>query len=242
MKNSSVIAKVSAVMVIAILAGFASPVNADNTGKQSGTPSTRLSGSAGPPKRPGFYLNFMLTGSMLYEDNNNRLTSYDSNALATPGLALRAGGVVKGRHLIGALFQANWRATKKMLDSRGGDNKWGEVANFYFGPEYRYQTSFGLYVGGGVGFAYTFADNYIGGGEGVEPECDSHECFEDYFRATDDSGVPGIGVRAVVGYEYRIKRTLALNIEGFVGVFDGENEYNVEMTMPTYGLALGVGI
>lgn len=242
MKNSNIIAKVSTVLVVAILVGFAPPTRAESSVTQSTAPSARLSGKAGTTKRHEFFLNFMLTGSMLLEDENNRLTSYESGALATPGLALRVGGVIDGRHLVGGIFQTNWRSTRKMLDSRGGDGKWGEVANFILGPEYRYQTRFGLYAGGSIGFGYTFGDNSIEDGEGTAPECNTVECLEDYLRVTDDTGVPGVAVRAVVGYEYRIRRNFALNIEGFVGFYDGEDEHNVQMTMTTYGLALGVGI
>ena len=242
MKNSTVIASVSSVIIIAVLVTFATPAGASSIPRGTGTPAARLSGSAGTIKRPNFYLNFLLTGSILHEDKDHRLTSYDSSALATPGLALRAGGVVRGHHLIGALFQTNWRPTRKVLDSQGGDNEWGEVANFYLGPEYRYQTGFGLYLGGSVGFAYSFVDNSIERSEGIEPRCNSHECLEDYLRVTDDSGIPGVGVRAVVGYEFRIKRTLALNVEVFAGVFDGENEHHEQMALGTYGLALGIGI
>ena len=62
------------------------------------------------------------------------------------------------------------------------------------------------------------------------------------MEESEDSGIPGIGARAVVGYEYRFKRTLAINVEGFGGLFHGEDQNGNKMTTPTWGLAFGVGI
>ncbi len=191
-------------------------------------------------KRPPFYVNFMLLGAMLHEDSDNRLTSRDANGMATPGFALRLGGVVKENHLVGALFQANWRSTQKVLDSNGGDDDWGAVSNFFIGPEYRYQTDFGLYGGAALGFSYIFGDNNVGSND--KPDCSSIECYQDHMEQSDDQGVPGVGARAVVGYEYRIKRHLALNVEAFASVLHGENEHEKNMTTPTYGLAFGIGM
>ncbi|MCP4601219.1 MAG: hypothetical protein GY847_11960 [Proteobacteria bacterium] len=239
MRNSKQTQKLAATIITIAMLSMASVVSADEQAT-SNEASTALSTKAEVGERPPFYVNFMLSGAMLHEDSDNRLTSYDSSGLITPGLALRAGGVVKKDHLIGGIFQANWRATQKVLDNVGGDNEWGEVANFYVGPEYRYQTQFGLYAGASLGFVYTLADNSFDGDD--EPDCSSYDCLEDHMERSDDQGVPGVGARAVVGWEYRFKRTLAINVEAFGGFFHGENEDDENMTTPTYGLALGVGI
>jgi hypothetical protein len=190
-------------------------------------------------ERPPAYFNFMVTGSMVHEDPGNRLTLRDRRGFATPGIALRAGGVVGQRHLVGLFFQGNWRSTRTVVDSVGDDRKWGAISSWYVGPEYRFITDFGLYAGASLGFAYTFADNHVGGGG--SPDCNRFSCLAEHMRRTDDQGIPGVGVRAVLGYEYRFRRNLALNVEAFGGVLHGEDEDDAAMTLPTYGLALGVG-
>jgi len=50
-----------------------------------------------------------------------------------------------------------------------------------------------------------------------------------------------VGARAVIGYELRLRRNLAMVFEAFGGVRHGEDEDDVAMTMPTYGVAIGVG-
>ncbi len=236
MKNSKQTQKgIATLLAIAVLS------IASLAGAEEGGASVTLKTEAKPGKRPPFYINFMLQGSMLHEDSDNRLTSRDSNGMATPGFLLRTGGVVKEQHLIGALFNANWRSTQLVLDNEGGDDDWGAVSNYFLGAEYRYQTKFGLYTGAAVGFTYIFGDNKVGGGND-EPDCSTVGCYREHMERSDDQGVPGVGVRAVVGYEYRIKRHLALNVEAFVGVSHGENEHEKNMTTPTYGLAFGIGM
>ena len=150
----------AAVIAIAILS-VATTAGADETNESKTTVKAR----AEVGERPPFYFNFMLAGSAIHEDSDARLTSYDRTGLFHLGLALRMGGVVNDNHLIGGIFQGNWRSTEKVLDSQGGDNEWGAVSNWYLGPEYRYQFDFGLYAGASVGFSYIFADNDINGGE-----------------------------------------------------------------------------
>ena len=240
MKYSNQTRKMAATVIAMATFSMASVANADGATTASNEPSTGLEARAEASPRPSFYINFMLAGAMMHEDGDNRLTSYDSKAMGTPGLAIRGGGVANKNHLIGGIFQANWRATKKVLDSVGGDDEWGEIASFYMGPEYRYQLSSGLYAGASIGFVYTLADNSFDNDD--EPDCSSAECLEDYMERSDDQGVPGFGARAVVGWEYRFKRTLALNIEAFGGIFHGRDEDEQTMTTPTYGVAVGIGM
>jgi hypothetical protein len=190
-------------------------------------------------ERPSVYLNFMLQGAMVHEDRDNRLTHHERPSFVTPGGALRLGGVIARHHLLGAIFQVDWRSTRNVLDSEGGNRKWGAVSNYFLGPEYRYITRFGLYGGAALGFAYTLADDDVGGGG--SPDCTAYSCVARHMRETDDQGIPGVGVRAVLGYELRVRRTLAVNFEAFGGVLHGDDEDDVAMTTPTYGLAVGVG-
>jgi hypothetical protein len=190
-------------------------------------------------ERPRAFVNVMLSGAMVHEDPDNRLTHRRRSAFAVPGIALRAGGVVGRHHLIGGLFQGNWRSTRMALDRAEGDREWGAISSWSIGPEYRYQTSFGLYAGGSLSFAYTFADDDVGGGG--SPDCNLYRCLEEHLQESDDQGIPGVGARAVLGYEVRLRRTLAVNGEAFVGVLHGDDEHDVAMTLPTYGLAVGVG-
>jgi hypothetical protein len=190
-------------------------------------------------ERPRVFFNFMLVGSMVHEDPHNRVTHRRRSAFATPGAALRVGGVVARHHLVGAILQVDWRSTQMVLDSRGNDRRWGAISSYYIGPEYRYITSFGLYAGASLGFAYTLVDNDVGGGG--SPACSSYACVASHMRRTDDQGIPGVGARAVLGYELRVRRSLAVNFEAFGGVLHGDDEDHVAMTTPTYGLAVGVG-
>lgn len=189
--------------------------------------------------RPPVYFNFMITGSMSYEDPDNRVTFRDNKDLFAPGGALRLGGVIGKHHLLGGILQVDWRSTKTVRDSVGDDRKWGAISTYYLGPEYRYITRFGLYAGGSMGFSYRLVDNDVGGGG--SPDCSSYACVARHMRRTDDQGVPGVGVRAVIGYELRVRRNLAVNFEAFGGVLHGRDEDHEAMTMPMYGLAVGVG-
>ncbi len=195
-------------------------------------------------QRKPVYFNAMLSGSMLHEDRDNRLTSYDNTGLLTPGLRLRAGGVIQKHHLVGGNLQANWRSTQSVLDSETevDDNQWGAVSNYFMGPEYRYLTDYGLYVGATVGFSAILADDQVGGGGDDEPDCSTANCLDTHLEQTDDHASFGVAVMGTVGYEYRIKRYLSVNVEAFVGVLHGEDEYDENMTNATYGMALGVGI
>lgn len=196
-------------------------------------------GPARATERPKVYFDFLLGGSMVHEDRGNRLTHRSQSSFATPTAGLRLGGVVARHHLVGGLLQVDWRSTQKVLDSHGGNQKWGAISSYYLGPEYRYITRFGLYFGGSLGFNYTLADDDVGGGG--SPDCSAYKCVARHMQETDDQGVPGVGVRAVVGYQLRIRRTLAVSFEAFGGVRHGEDEDDVDMTTPTYGLAMGIG-
>lgn len=237
-----VIALFSAVIALTGAASARAASLADGTpasAEAAGPTTSAATKEARASQRPRAFFNFMLTGAMVHEDRDDRLTTLRHPSFATPGIALRAGGVVRRNHLVGGLFQANWRSTRAVWDSAGDDRKWGAISSYYVGPEYRYLTAFGLYAGASLGFAYTFADNDVGGGGA--PGCNRYACLVEHMKRSDDQGIPGVGLRAVLGFEHRLRRNLAVNAEAFAGVLHGGDEDGVAMTTPTYGLAVGVG-
>jgi hypothetical protein len=141
--------------------------------------------------------------------------------------------------MLGGILQVDWRSTKTVLDSQNDNRKWGAISSYHLGPEYRYQTRFGLYAGGSLGFTYTLVDDHVGGGG--SPDCNWYHCVAQHMRETDYKDIPGVGVRAVVGYELRVRRNLAVVFEAYGGVRHGDDEHDEPMTMPTYGVAVGVG-
>ncbi|HWB81032.1 MAG TPA: hypothetical protein VG755_38980 [Nannocystaceae bacterium] len=191
-------------------------------------------------ERTPVVVDFLIGGGIVHEDRDNRMTTRDARAFVTPSAVLRLGGVVGGRHMVSGLLQVDWRSTRTVLDASGNDRKWGAISSYYLGPEYRYLTRFGLYAGGSLGFTYTLVDDDVGGGG--SPDCSRWSCVTRHMRRTDDRGIPGVGARAVVGYELRVRRNLAVLFEAFGGVRHGEDEHGRAMTLPTYGLAIGVGL
>ncbi|MDJ0766695.1 MAG: outer membrane beta-barrel protein [Myxococcota bacterium] len=232
-----------AFLMAAILFSFAVSARSEEARPEDGdlrAPVTEVSADVQSSDRPPVYFTAMLLGAMMHEDSDNRLTSHDGTALVTPGLALRVGGTIDNRHFIGGRFQGTWRSTQDVRDSVGGDNEWGAVSSYYLGPEYRYAMPFGLYFGASAGFSFIFADNDVGSGE--SPECNTMACVDAYLEKTDDHASFGVGMFGTVGYEYRLKRNFAVTAEAFVGLLQGEDENNINMTNATYGLAVGVGI
>lgn len=238
MKNQRMTVIVSSAICATIITLFAPLARADE-----GATVTSSRQITTAQRRP-VYFNAMLSGATLHEDRDNRLTSLDDTGLLTPGLKLRAGGIINGHHLVGGTLQANWRSTRSVLDSETGvdDNQWGAVSNYILGPEYRYLTDYGLYVGGTVGFSAVLADDQVGGGGDDEPDCSTANCLDTHLEQTDDHASFGVAVMGTVGYEYRIKRYLSVSVEAYVGVLHGEDEYDENMINATYGMAFGVGI
>lgn len=193
-------------------------------------------------KRPPFYVNTMLFGGAMREDASNRLTSKQNTDLEGYGYILRTGAVVNDRHLIGLVFQGYLRETRSVLDSQGGDGEIGMIHAYHIGPEYRYQTDFGLYIGGSLGLALNLADNDITGDNDDSPSCDSIGCLNDYLERSDDSLALGVGMMGVLGYEYRPTKWFALNVEAFVTFINAIDENERSMNTVVSGLALGVGI
>jgi hypothetical protein len=192
--------------------------------------------------RPNFYVNGMVFGASLSEDGDNRLTSRGGKDLEGSGLILRTGGVIKDQHLLGVLFQGYWRGTDSVLDSAGGDDKLGMVHAYHIGPEYRYQTSFGLYFGGSLGLGMNFADNDMSDDGGDEPGCNSASCFEDYLDRNNDHLAVGVGLVGVIGYEFRPTKYFALNAEAFVTHISAMDENERSMDTTIAGFAIGIGI
>ena len=103
-------------------------------------------------------------------------------------------------------------------------------------------TSFGLYFGGSANFAVVLADDKLGGGNDDEPECGSADCLDSHLERTDDHASFGVALMGTVGYEHRFRNNLALSVEGYAGVIQGDDENDNNMTNVTYGVAFGVGI
>jgi len=235
---------ITAALTLSTILVFASAVSANPT-EQDDTnrvvPSTSVHSKIEASPGRSFFVNGLIIGSVFYEDDNNRLTSRDSRSLLSPGLGFRGGAVIENRYLLGGLFQANWRSTQTVLDSYGGDDKWGAVSNFYIGPEFRYLFDFGLYAGASTGLSLTLADNHLNDGDDG-PECSSLDCVEEYMEENDDHMSLGFGIRGVIGYEQRFHRNFAVNAEIYVGWSLSEDEDERSMSLPTYGLGFGVSI
>jgi len=238
MKNAKAFPIVTVVLFLAATAYLTPAAGDDTKAQKDQTEQPAVSIQVDPAERPPFYVNGMVLGGMFHEDDDNRMTSRDSSALMGAGLAFRGGWIIDDRHFIGGLFQGYWRSTRTVLDEQGGDNYWGAVSTYYIGPEYRFATRAGLYFGASVGAAMALAINEFDTGEG--PDCNSVDCVEDHLRETDNHWSFGFGLRGTIGYEYRLRRNLGLNIEAFGGLLQGRDEDDHSMTTPTWGLALGV--
>jgi hypothetical protein len=166
------------------------------------------------------------------EDGDNRLTTRDSKLLEGLGGLFRIGAVLGPHHRLGARLQSFVRPTKKVALEAGSTasttNDWGAVSFGFAGPEYLYNTDFGLYVGGsaGVGFAVSSRD--------VESS-DSDD------RHHTEKGSAGIAGMASLGYEWRANKWFAMNAEAFGGLYHGVDDNENSMNGGLFGLAMGVG-
>jgi hypothetical protein len=238
MKNSKTTPIVTVILFLAATVHFTPAVSADTKSEKDERNAPTISIQVEPTERPSFFINGMTLGAMMVEDDDNRMTSRDSSALMGAGLAFRGGWRVDDRHFIGGLFQGYWRSTRTVLDEQGGDNQWGAVSTYYLGPEYRFLTQAGIYFGASAGVAAGLALNDFEKKDG--PDCNSVDCVDDHMQETDNRWSLGYGFRGTVGYEYRLRSNLGLNIEAFGGLNQGRDENDDTMTSPTFGLAIGV--
>jgi hypothetical protein len=171
----------------------------------------------------------MMTAGALGEDGGNRLTTRDSKILEGIGGVLRIGAVIGPRHRIGARMQSFVRPTKKIALDPGSDtsatNQWGAVSFLYGGPEYIYDTDFGLYAAGSIGLAGAMSTRKNDDDKGSNLERGS-------------AGAAGI---LSLGYQWRANKWFALNAEIFGGLYHGIDDNENSMNGSLFGLALGAG-
>jgi hypothetical protein len=215
---------------------WSSEKGAGNSGTVSTTAEVR------PQRRKPLYFSAMVTGSVLHEDGENRLTQDGDTTLFTPGLVLRLGGVIDEHHLVGAGLRASWVNTRSILDEDEQDNHLGAVSTYMLGSEYRYLTSYGFYFGGSASFAVVLADDKLGGGDDEAPACDTGNCLDEHLEQTDDHASFGVALLGTIGYEHRFRNNFTISVEAYAGFIRGKDEHAEDMTNGTYGVAFGIGI
>jgi len=189
-------------------------------------------------RRAPIYLGLMVLGEGLVEDASERLTGRQTRTLEGVGALFRTGAVLTENSRLGVRLQSFWRPTKTVLNddgTRASPQSWGSVQLGYFGPEYLYTTSSGVYLAGSVGFAGVMSvrnqDCYDWN------TCDSHgDNHTDVQR-----GAVGGGALASLGYEWRAGKWLALSTEIFGGVYGGLDENERGMRGSVFGAGLGLG-
>jgi hypothetical protein len=183
-------------------------------------------------RRAPMYVNLMLTAGAYGEDGSNRLTTRDSKVLEGAGAIFRIGAVLSPNHRLGGRIQSFFRPTKKiLLDANSAPatdtNKWGGVSFVYAGPEYIYDTGFGLYASGSIGVAGAMSKRDL------EDDDDNHDDIE--------RGSAGAAGMVSVGYEWRASKWFAMNAEVYGGLYHGIDDNETTMNGSTFGLAMGVG-
>ena len=187
-----------------------------------------------------FYVDIMVLGGVLIEDEENRLTKHDSKTLEGFGAVLRTGAVLD-HHLIGVHLEAFARPTHEVI---GNDDPelFGIVGQATVGAEYRYLTDIGFYFGGvlGAGVASThdrFEESPCGQTKGktclqwIESESAGHTRM-----------VWGTSAKAVVGYQLRFNPWFTMSVEAYGSYFRGLDDAEDPMTLQSGGVAFGLGM
>ncbi len=192
----------------------------------------------GRGKRAPVYFNVMLLAEGFGEDPHYRLTTRSSRLLEGGGGLLRLGGNFGLHHRVGLRMQSFMRPTKKVLatsPSTVGTDEWGMVAFGYIGPEYLYTTESGIYFGGSLGVAGAMSQDRV--------DCHDHcgDCGTTNDHCGIDKGNVGGAAMASLGYELRMSKWFALNVEAFGGVYRGIDDDEKAMNGSIFGLGLGVG-
>jgi hypothetical protein len=187
----------------------------------------------GRGKRAPMYVNMMLFAGAMTEDGDNRLTTRDSKFLEGFAGAFRIGAVIDEHSRIGARAQWFGRPTKKVLlenppvvTGTTTEQPWGMVGFGYFGPEYLYNTDFGLYGGASVGVGAAMSKRDV----------DKGDDDDDLERAS-----AGIASILSVGYEWRTSKWFALNAEAYVGLYHGIDDNENSMNSALFGIGMGAG-
>jgi hypothetical protein len=182
--------------------------------------------------RAPMYVHLMMAAGAFGEDGSNRLTTRDSKVLEGAGAIFRVGAVLGPNHRLGARIQSFFRPTKKiLLDPNSGpatdSNQWGGVSFVYGGPEYIYDTGFGLYAGGSIGIAGAMSTRDLD--------------HDDDKRDDIERGSAGAAGMLSVGYEWRVSKWFAMNAEAYGGLYHGIDDDEKTMNGSLFGLAMGVG-
>jgi hypothetical protein len=186
----------------------------------------------GRGQRAPMYVNLMLSVGGYGEDRDNRLTTRDSKLLEGFGGLFRIGAVLGPHHRLGGRLQSFIRPTKKIALEAGATaaptNEWGAVTFGFAGPEYIYDTGFGLYGGAsaGVGFAASHRN--------LEDADDRH----DHDTEKASAGLAGM---LSLGYEWRASKWFAMNVEVYGGLYHGLDDNEASMNGGLFGLGMGVG-
>ncbi len=195
-----------------------------------------------PRQRPSFYVNLLAFGGVLSEDTDNRLTARDSKHLEGAGGIFRAGATVGDHQLVGGRAQAYIRSSRRVLNEAGmvTDDCWGLVIHGFVGPEYRYVTDSGLYVGAAVGAGLAMGLDDVED-DHWDTHTTSHQRSGDK-NTTDEHWALGLSAMASLGHEIRTTRYFALFIELFGGFSQGLDEHDTAMSNGIVGMAFGLGI
>jgi len=195
--------------------------------------------------RPAFYLNAMVVGGILSEDEDKPITDRDHSVLEGVGGVLRSGGIIDNSHMFGVRMQTFTHLTRDIIRESGPDNNnMGSIFQFYMGPEYRYITDFNLYFGLSIGGAVLAINEDLSDSNTWEDE----DCYTDadgYYHCdqwNDTRSVTSFGFLAEVGYELRFSYWFAMHFELFGAFFHGWNDDSLQENNLGLGLAVGIGI
>lgn len=182
--------------------------------------------------RAPMYASFILSAGALSEDSGNRLTTRDSKLLDGFGGIFRIGAVLDTHNRVGARMQSFVRPTKKiLLDSTttttSGDTPWGAVSFGYIGPEYLFNSDFGLYAGGSVGVAAVASTK----------DLDKSDDSSNKLQRASAGGAAFVSV----GYEWRASKWFAMNVEAYGGLYHGVDDNDTSMNSGLFGFGMGAG-
>jgi hypothetical protein len=198
------------------------------------TPQSEPAIGWGRGRRAPMYVNLMMLGGGMVEDSDNRLTTRDGRTLEGVGGLLRIGAVLSDEHRLGVRLQSFVRPTKKIVRDEplpaGTNPDWG-TANFTFaGPEYIYTLPSGFYGAASTGVGLAFTNNDI-------DKC--HDCGSG--KDNLEHGAAGVAGLVSLGYEWRLSKWFAMNVEAHGGVFRGVDDDERSMTTTMFGIGMGAG-
>ena len=186
--------------------------------------------------RAPIYVSFMFTVGALGEDGDNRLTTRNSKVLEGFGGVFRTGAVLSANHRLGARLQSFVRPTKQIRLEEGSEplnNKWGSVVFGFIGPEYIYDTGFGLYAAASIGVAGAMSTRHW--------DDDNNRRHNDDDRDDIERGSAGGAGIVSLGYEWHANKWFAMSAEVYGGFYHGIDDNETSMNNGLFGVAMGVG-